>query len=500
MTRCTLIASLLAALLVPIAANAQEAIPGDPADAVEPAVATDAAEPTDALDWEQFDDPDFDPANVPEPAAESAAADEPSDEEVMRAVMGESSDGLEATEPIETSSVTLEPSDAAPTLRSASGVVLGPRGVDDRGRAGRLHTVARGDTLWDLSAAYLGTPWVWPSVWIDNDDIDDPHLILPGDKIWITANEMRVVTEAEAASFVAAAETEPAPVEPAPAALPGDEPGLAMDPLAEDAAPVAALDGADEPSTLEAFPVAIPGASGEVAETGRSITVSSLESIGFVTAEELEASSTLVDSPVERTFLAQGDPVVIGLGEGDVEVGDEFTIFHVVEEVRDTETLRLLGHHIETLGWAEVKELTGDTAIAQIRTSYAEIARGTRIKPREPAPRSVVTRTTPDAIEGKIVFLPMERTIMADGGYVYLNRGEFHGVEVGSELEVFDAGAVVNEPTRRVDVQTPDRVVAKLIVVTVEPDSSVAFVLSADRELEVGDTVRASLPSLSAGR
>lgn len=79
---------------------------------------------------------------------------------------------------------------------------------------------------------------------------------------------------------------------------------------------------------------------------------------------------------------------------------------------------------------------------------------------------------------------------MADGGYVYLNRGEFHGMEVGSELEVFQSGAIWNEHERRVDVRTPDRPIATLIVVTVEPESSVAFVLDSNREIAVGDSVR----------
>ena len=79
---------------------------------------------------------------------------------------------------------------------------------------------------------------------------------------------------------------------------------------------------------------------------------------------------------------------------------------------------------------------------------------------------------------------------MADGGYVYLNRGEFHGVEVGSELEVFDEGSIMNERERRIDVRTPDKSIATLVVVKVEPESSVAFVLKSAREIAVGDAVR----------
>jgi hypothetical protein len=351
--------------------------------------------------------------------------------------------------------------DVAPA-RVASGFELGPRGVDAQGRTGRLHTVTRGDTLWDLSAAYLGTPWVWPSVWIDNDDIANPHRISPGDKIWITATEMRVVSDAEAEAYLAAA-----PV-PAPA-------------------PVAALDtDEDGEGPTEEAPSAAPAPTSDDLE----VTIAARDSYGFVSAEALRGASSIVDSPSERTFLASGDEVYLGVGEGEVAVGDQYMIFRVEDEVRDLERNRVIGHHVENLGWAEVRQLTGDTSIAEIRQSYHEIARGARVLPRPALSRHVTRRSTPDALEGQVVYLPNDHTVAADGGYVYLNRGERHGIEVGSELEVYDAGALLEERERGVDVRTPDRAIAKLIVVTIEPESAVAFVLTAKRELEVGDTVR----------
>ncbi|EJL7001398.1 LysM peptidoglycan-binding domain-containing protein [Vibrio cholerae] len=45
------------------------------------------------------------------------------------------------------------------------------------------YTVVKGDTLWDISALYLDSPWLWPRLWQVNPDIDNPHLIYPGDKL-----------------------------------------------------------------------------------------------------------------------------------------------------------------------------------------------------------------------------------------------------------------------------------------------------------------------------
>ncbi|MBE9533082.1 MAG: LysM peptidoglycan-binding domain-containing protein, partial [Proteobacteria bacterium] len=57
------------------------------------------------------------------------------------------------------------------------------------------HVVVRGDTLWDISGMFLTYPWHWPDIWQANPQIENPHLIYPGDVISLVYRDGRPVLE-----------------------------------------------------------------------------------------------------------------------------------------------------------------------------------------------------------------------------------------------------------------------------------------------------------------
>ncbi len=55
--------------------------------------------------------------------------------------------------------------------------------------APKQYVVKKGDTLWDISGIYLDKPWLWPRLWQMNPQVDNPHLIYPGDTLSLIYNE-----------------------------------------------------------------------------------------------------------------------------------------------------------------------------------------------------------------------------------------------------------------------------------------------------------------------
>lgn len=84
-----------------------------------------------------------------------------------------------------TASLTLtEASDPAPAVGPVTGGAGG--GGAPAPPAQRIHTVVRGDCLWNLAKAYYGNALRWPSIYDANrGSIRDPHWIFPGQRFVI---------------------------------------------------------------------------------------------------------------------------------------------------------------------------------------------------------------------------------------------------------------------------------------------------------------------------
>ncbi len=344
-------------------------------------------------------------------------------------------------------------------------------GVTPDGRKGQIYKVQKGDTLWAISEKYLGTPWIWPSVWKENEPkLVNPHLIYPGDLIWISSGSMRKLTPEEAARLAAAGQSGGAPAAPS-----GDEgsftPQLKSPAATEETDPFASLDSAD--------------VTGEI-----KVEVPSLQGTSFVTTDELKAAGAVMGNHDENVWVSQGQRTILSVGEGQGHVGDAFTIFRVRRALHHPKTGEKIGYFVQVLGKAEITQLYPETSWAKIITSYAEIQPGDRALPFVEEPPAITEVRSGEQVQGQIVAFQPYRQRTGAGDFVVLDAGTRQGMVAGRRLVVYRPAKEVRDPLSQEMLMVPDDIIGDLFVVKAGEGTSLALVMKSERDLHVGDSFR----------
>lgn len=315
------------------------------------------------------------------------------------------------------------------------------------------YRVQRGDTLWDISGRFLIEPWVWPELWRVNPQIENPHLIYPGDLI-------RLV-------YV-------------------------------DGQPVLTLERGEQGRTYRLA----PGTERLQPRVRAEPIVSAIPAIRMEALTGFLVNNRVVDEAVldEAPHVIGGEEGRLIIGAGDrlyargavaIDRGN-LAVVRRGPAYEDPETGELLGIEATDLGTGRIVDFTDEVISLEVTTSRSEIRRGALLLPTEEREFDSTFFPKPPNIEveGQIISVFDGVTQIGQYDVVVLNRGAREGLEVGDVMSVLRRGALVRDRVQGGRVRLPSEPAGLLMVFRVFEKLSYAIILENRRPLAVFDEVR----------
>ncbi|MBM4378499.1 MAG: LysM peptidoglycan-binding domain-containing protein [Deltaproteobacteria bacterium] len=348
---------------------------------------------------------------------------------------------------------------------------------------GETHTVVKGDTLWDLSQKFLGSPWYWPKVWSYNPEIANPHWIYPGNMVrFFNAGEEAPARVDVAAPGEATSEGGKKVVviggETSEASATGEDVPLPTTELLEDS----------EQKALETSrTVQVAGQIG-YKEKDRGIRV---QRTSFVTVEELTESGAITGTFAEKLMLSPPDTFYVKFAKpGTVRVGGEYQAFHTAQAILHPVTGKKLGFVSEVDGVAKVVSIRDGLVTAQLLRAFSDVQVGQRLGASGEKFSDVIdARPNPKDLVGMVVgTLEPGRTLLAEHHYILIDKGTADGVERGNTFVVMRrGGGQLMSPERGQNPEFPPEPVGRCVVADVKPEVCTCVVVRSLREMVAGD-------------
>ena len=355
----------------------------------------------------------------------------------------------------------------APALAQVSGTSMSVPLAPD---APQQYVVRKGDTLWDIAGVFLRDPWYWPEIWYVNPQVQNPHLIYPGDVLNLVYvdGKPRITLGSEGALRLSP-QVRSEPLKDAIRAIPYD---LLM--------------------TFVGRPTLIERR--EIRDRPYIVGLRDRHMVGS-TANELYASG--LDEP---------------------PVGKRYSIVNVGDELRDPDDGDLLGYIGHYAATAEVIQTSGavvpgsdstrrmrrERELTHLRVvdTGREILQGDKLFPAEVdvGEDFVISAPANDEVIGQIISI-------VDGVYVAgryqvlaINRGKRHGLAPGNALGVFYRGEEVRDRFNRGNtwmsyaasydrVRLPDERSATVLLFRVYDRMSYGLVVESSQVIRRGDFV-----------
>ncbi len=327
---------------------------------------------------------------------------------------------------------------------SAAGPALNPSHPD-------RYVVKRGDTLWDIAAKFLRDPWYWPEIWQVNPQIENPHLIYPGDILSLAYENGRPVIRLQRGS---------GPVGPVEKL----SPRVRSEPL-EQAVPTIPYE------TVRAF-----------LSRPTVLDRKQIDSLPYV----LALREGLIGSAGNNVYVR---------GTKSAPAGKSYSVIHVGEPLIDPDDGDLIGYQGIYVGQGTLRR-GGDPGTLRLTQTDREALVGDRLmEEHEAVPMDFFPHAPRKQVDGRIISVLNGVSLIGQYQIVVINRGTRDGLDSGAVLKAYLKGDVVRDTVGGGSafgqkVKLPDEPAGVMMVFRAFDRISYALVMEATHAIRVQDSVR----------
>ena len=304
------------------------------------------------------------------------------------------------------------------------------------------YVVQVGDTLWDIAETFLRDPWFWPEIWHINTQIENPHLIYPGDVLGLVyIDGMPKVTNIRASTYRMSPQARVTPITEAVTSIPYE--------------------------SVSAFL-----ASGAVLEKRQANNL-----------------PYLLQTRGDHLMASAGNEVYVR-GLDDAQLGSRYHVVQIGGPLIDPDDNKLIGYRGKFIGEGTLRRM-GDPATLALTDTSEEAIPGDKLLPEAvDIPLNFYPRSPRTAIDGRIISVHGGVTQIGQYQAVVLNRGESHGLAAGDILSVFQTGATVKDRFGGGKVRLPDEEAGTLMIFKVYDRISFGLIMEATQAIHIHDSVR----------